>query len=123
MLCMMLSIFSARAELGGLTAVLIGLAAMLMNMTVGAWAVNVIDISPNQASTGLVYGVYNGALNIMGAVNSLILAWIATRFGFPAAFASAILFMLIFMISILFIVDRPSYTKLIARAELARGAA
>ena len=123
MLCMILSIFSARAELGGLTAVLIGLAALLMNMTVGAWAVNVIDISPNQASTGLVYGVYNGALNIMGAVNSLILAWIATRFGFPAAFGSAILFMLIFLISILFVVDRPSYTKLIARAELSRSAA
>jgi ACS family D-galactonate transporter-like MFS transporter len=94
-----------------------------MNMTVGAWAVNVIDISPNQASTGLVYGVYNGALNIMGAVNSLILAWIATRFGFPAAFGSAILFMLIFLISILFVVDRPSYTKLIARAELSRSGA
>src|SRR4029077_16090025 len=76
MLCMIASIFSARAELGGFTAVLIGFAALLMNMTVGAWAVNVIDISPNQASTGFVYGVYNGALNIMGAVNSLILAWI-----------------------------------------------
>jgi MFS family permease len=123
MLCMVLSIFSARAGLGGLTAVLIGLAQLMMNLTVGAWAVNIIDISPNQASTGFVYGVYNGALNIMGALNSLILTAIATRFGFPAAFGSAIVFMLIFLISILFIVDRPSYTRLIARAELSRGAA
>jgi len=123
LLCMVLSIFSARAGLGGLTAVLIGLAQLMMNLTVGAWAVNVIDISPNQASTGFVYGVYNGALNIMGALNSLILTAIATRFGFPAAFGSAIVFMLIFLVSILFIVDRPSYTRLIARAELSRGAA
>jgi MFS family permease len=123
LLCMVFSIFSARAGLGGLTAVLIGLAQLMMNLTVGAWAVNIIDISPNQASTGFVYGVYNGALNIMGALNSLILTAIATRFGFPAAFGSAIVFMLIFLVSILFIVDRPSYTRLIARAELSRGAA
>jgi len=122
MLCMVLSIFSARAGLGGLTAVLIGLAELMMNLTVGAWAVNIIDISPNQASTGFVYGVYNGALNIMGAFNSLILTWIATNFGFPAAFGSAIAFMLVFLVSILFIVDRPSYTRLIAQAELARSA-
>ncbi len=122
MLCMVLSLFSARAGLGGLTAVLIGLAQLMMNLTVGAWAVNIIDISPNQASTGLVYGVFNGALNIMGAFNSLILTSIATRFGFPAAFGSAIVFMLVFLVSILFIVDRPSYTRLIAQAELARSA-
>lgn len=117
MVCMALSFFTARAGLGGTTAVLIGLAQLMMNLTVGAWAVNIVDISPNQASTGFVYGIYNGVLNLMGAFNSLILTWLATRFGFPAAFGSAIAFMLIFLVSILVIVDRRSYTRLIARAE------
>lgn len=120
MLCIVLSLFTARSEFAGWTAVLIGLAQLLMNMTVGAWAVNVIDISPNHASTGLVYGIYNGVLNVMGAFNSLILTWLATRFGFPMAFGSAVFFMLVFLASILFVVDRPSYTRLIDRAELAR---
>jgi MFS family permease len=118
MACMAVSIFSARAGLAGATAVAIGLAQLLMNMTVGAWAVNVIDISPNHASTGSVYGIYNGVLNIMGALNSLILAWLATNYGFPAAFGSAIGFMFVFLVSMLFVVDRASYTKLIARARL-----
>lgn len=118
MLCIVFSLFSARAELGALTAVLIGFAQLLMNMTVGAWAVNVVDISPNQASTGLVYGFYNGVLNVMGAFNSLILTWLAARFGFPMAFGSAIVFMIVFLVSILFVVDRASYTRLIRRAEV-----
>ncbi|HVS47124.1 MAG TPA: MFS transporter [Verrucomicrobiae bacterium] len=114
------SLLSARAGLGGFTALLLGLAQLSMNLTVGAWAVNVIDISPNGASTGFVYGIYNGALNIMGAVNSIILTALAVRFGFPAAFGSAIAFMLVFVVGILWVVDRPSYTALLAHAELAR---
>ena len=121
--CILLSLFTAQAEHGELTAVFIGLAQLLMNMTVGAWAVNIIDISPNQSSTGFVYGIYNGVLNVMGALNSLILTALATRYGFPAAFGSAILFAFIFMASILFVVDRASYTALITKAKLAREAA
>ncbi|MDE2517509.1 MAG: MFS transporter [Rhodospirillales bacterium] len=121
-LCVVLSLFSAKAGLAGGTAVLIGLAQLTMNLTVGAWAVNIIDISPNQASTGFVYGIFNGVLNIMGAVNSLILTALATRYGFPAAFGSALIFMAVFLFSILFIVDRPSYGRLIARAERSRAA-
>lgn len=117
MICIVLSLYSARAGLGGPTAVLIGLAQLLMNMTVGAWAVNAVEISPNHASTGFVYGIYNGVLNVMGAFNSLIVVWLASRYGFPAAFGSALAFMLIFLASMLFIVDRPSYTRLIARAR------
>lgn len=120
-LCVIFSLFSARAGLAGLTAVLIGIAQLTMNLTVGAWAVNVIDISPNQASTGFVYGFYNGMLNIMSAFNALILTALAARDGFPAAFGSAVVFMAIFLFSILFIVDRKSYARLIARAELSRG--
>lgn len=115
--CIIVSLFSARAESAWATAILIGAAQLMMNLTVGAWAVNVIDISPNQASTGIVYGFYNGILNVMGALNSLILTWIAARFGFPLAFGSAILFMLVFLIGILFVIDRRSYADLIATAS------
>jgi ACS family D-galactonate transporter-like MFS transporter len=117
MLCIVGSLFTARAELAAFTAILIGVAQLLMNMTVGAWAVNVVDISPNPASTGLVYGFYNGALNVMGAFNSLILTALATRYGFPIAFGSAVIFMLVFLASMLFIVDRKSYTLLLTRTH------
>jgi MFS family permease len=117
--CVIASLATAAAQLVALTAVLIGLAQLLMNVTVGAWAVNVIDISPNHASTGFVYGFYNGVLNVMGAFNSIIITALAARYGFPAAFGSAIVFMLIFLASMLFIVDRSSYTRLIARTGIA----
>jgi len=119
-LCILLSLASARAGLVEATALLIGVAQLLMNMTVGAWAVTVVDISPNQSSTGLVYSVYNGVLNIMGAVNSLILTALATWYGFPVAFGSALAFMLVFLCGMLFVVDRPSYTRLIARSDSVR---
>jgi MFS family permease len=117
-LCIIASVFTAQGGYAEITALLIGVAQLLMNMTVGAWAVNVIDISPNQASTGIVYGFYNGVLNVMGALNSLILTWIAGNFGFPLAFGSAIVFMLIFLVAILFVVDRRSYTRLIEAAAI-----
>ncbi|MGH7736645.1 MAG: MFS transporter [Candidatus Tyrphobacter sp.] len=112
--CMAASLHSARAGDAVTTAVLLGVAQLLMNLTVGAWAVNVIDISPNEASTGLVYGIYNGVLNLMGAFNSLILTAIAAHRGFPLAFGSAIVFMLVFIASMLFVIDRPSYNRLVA---------
>ena len=118
--CMAASLAAAHAGLGVVTAVVIGLAQLLMNVTVGAWAVNVIEIAPNQASTGLVYGIYNGVLNVMGALNALILTWIASRWGFPAAFGSAIVFMLIFMGAMIVVADRPSYERLRARALASR---
>ncbi len=115
--CVVGSLFSARSDFVAETAVLLGFAQLLMNVTVGAWAVNVIDISPNHASTGFVYGIYNGALNVMGAFNALILTWLATRYGFPAAFGSAVFFMLVFLVAMLFVVDRRSYTRLLKHAE------
>jgi len=118
--CVVLSLLAGRAGLGGPTAILLGLAQLLMNVTVGAWAVHVIDISPNQASTGFVYGIYNGVLNIMGAFNGLILTAVATAYGFPVAFGSAIFFALVFIISVLFVVDRRSHGALVARADAAR---
>lgn len=121
--CVLFSLVTAKAGSPAMTAVLLGLAQLLMNMTVGAWAVTVIDISPNQASTGIVYSIYNGVLNVMGAFNSLILTALATHYGFPIAFGSAIVFMLIFLSGILLVVDRPSYTRLVARGLEARAAA
>lgn len=121
-ICIIISIFTAKAGMAELTAVLIGIAQLCLTLTVGAWAVNIIDISPNQASTGFVYGIFNGVLNIMGALNSLILTGIAARFGFPVAFGSALVFMAVFMISILFVVDQSSYRRLVARANLSRNA-
>ncbi len=121
--CVLLSLVTARAEFAEVTALLIGVAQLLMNMTVGAWAVTVVEISPNQASTALVYSVYNGVLNIMGAFNSLILTALATAYGFPLAFGSALFFMLIFLSGMLLVVDRKSYTRLIGHAEAARAAA
>lgn len=121
MLCVVFSLLTARAQMAGSTAVLMGFAQLLMNMTVGAWAVNVVDISPNHASTGFVYGVYNGVLNVMGAFNSLIVTALATRFGFPAAFGSALIFMALFLIGMLFVVDRGSYTRLLERAQSSTG--
>jgi MFS family permease len=119
-ICVVLSLLSADRGAGPVTAILIGLVQLLMNMTVGAWAVNVIDISPNQASTGFVYGIFNGVLNVMGALNSLILTALATAFGFPLAFGSALAFMAIFLIAALFVIDRDSYTQLIEHARVAR---
>ena len=118
--CMAASLLTARAGFAEATALSIGFAQLFMNMTVGAWAVTIIDIAPNQASTGFVYGIYNGVLNVMGAFNALIITRIATQFGFPLAFASAIIFMVIFIGSMLFVVDRPSYTRLTHKAAVAR---
>ncbi len=121
--CMAVSLLTAREGFGEITALSIGLAQLFMNMTVGAWAVTIIDIAPNQASTGFVYGVYNGVLNVMGAFNSLIITRIAVEFGFPIAFASAIVFMLVFICGMLFVVDRPSYVRLTDAAAMARASA
>jgi ACS family D-galactonate transporter-like MFS transporter len=79
------SVFTARAGFAEITALIIVVAWLFMAITVGAWAVNVIDISPNQASTGIIYRFYNGILNVMGALNSLILTWIAGNIGFSLA--------------------------------------
>jgi MFS family permease len=119
-LCVVAPLLSARAGAGQTTAVLLGIVQLAMNTTVGAWAVAIIDISPNQASTGIVYGVFNGMLNIMGAFNSLILTSLAATYGFPLTFGSALFFMAVFLVRILFIVDRRSYTSLVEHARRTR---
>jgi MFS family permease len=118
--CLLASVFSARAQIPWATAVLIGMSQLLCTMTAGAWAVNVIDLSPGRGSTGILYGFYNGSLNVMGAANALVIAWLATRFGFPVAFGSAIFFMVCFILGMVWVIDRPGYERLLHTAEAAR---
>jgi MFS family permease len=118
--CVLGSVLTAQAHSAWGTALLIGLAQLLSTVTVGAWAVSVIDLSPGRASTGILFGFYNGMLNLMGAVNGLAITWLAAHLGFPTAFASAVLFMLIFMAGMVVIVDRPGYERLIGVARRAR---
>jgi hypothetical protein len=85
--------------------VLIGLSLMVMNASVGAWAVNAVDIAPTPRSSAFVYGVYNGVLNLMGAYSSILVTMLAHSFGFIAAFSSAVVFMVIFLIGLIFVID------------------
>jgi ACS family D-galactonate transporter-like MFS transporter len=87
------------------TVVLIGLSLMVMNASVGAWAVNAVDIAPTPRSSAFVYGVYNGVLNLMGAYSSILVTMLAHSFGFIAAFSSAVVFMVIFLIGLIFVID------------------
>ncbi len=114
-----LSLATASSHSATGTALLIGLAQFCMNLTVGSWAVNAIDISPGAGTSGLVYGIYNGLLNVMGAFNALILTWLATRYGFPVAFSSAIFFMVLFLVGLFFVVERKSYERLVAAGRSA----
>ncbi|MDA8205362.1 MAG: hypothetical protein M0Z36_04785, partial [Thermaerobacter sp.] len=102
---MLIAVETSKAHAVIPTVVLIGLSLMAMNSTVGSWAVNAIDLAPNPRSTAFVYGIYNGVLNLMGAANSIILTRIAGSSGFIAAFSSAILFMVVFLVGLIFVID------------------
>jgi ACS family D-galactonate transporter-like MFS transporter len=115
--CLLASLWTAGLHVAWATALLIGLSQMLCTMTAGAWAVNVIDLSPSPASTGLLYGFYNGTLNLMGAADSVVITWLASRYGFPVAFGSAVFFMVAFILGVVVVMDRPGYTRLLRTAE------
>jgi hypothetical protein len=83
-----------------------GLGLMVMNASVGAWAVNAVDLAPTPRSTAFVYGTYNGILNLMGAYNSLLVTRIAQHYGFIAAFSSAVVAMAVFLVGLLLVIDR-----------------
>ena len=119
-LCLLGSVATAHAQVEWMTAALIGVSQMLCTMTAGAWAVNVIDLSPGRGSTGILYGFYNGCLNLMGALNALAITFLAGRFGFPAAFGSAVLFIILFVMGMVLVIDRPGYERLLRTAAEAR---
>jgi ACS family D-galactonate transporter-like MFS transporter len=106
MIVMMLAALqTSRLGLVVPTVVLIGLSLMVMNASVGAWGVNAVDLAPTPKSSALVYGVYNGVLNLMGAFSSILVTMLAHSFGFIAAFSSAVVFMVIFLIGLIFVID------------------
>jgi ACS family D-galactonate transporter-like MFS transporter len=118
--CLLGSVWTAHLHSAWATATLIGLAQLLCTMTAGAWAVSVIDLSPSAGSTGILYGFYNGSLNLMGAANSLGITWIAAHFGFPIAFGSTVVFMALFMAGMVWVVDCPGYERLLRAAAAGR---
>lgn len=98
------------------TVLLLAAAAGLMNITVGSWAVNAFTISPPEISA-TVYGIYNGILNIMGAFNSIIIAWLAIHFGFTAAVSSMVFFMAMFIAAYLVFIREKTFNDAIAKGR------
>ncbi len=98
------------------TVLLLAAGAGLMNITVGSWAVNAFTISPPETSA-TVYGVYNGILNIMGAFNSIIIAWIATNIGFTAAISSMVFFMAMFIAAYVIFIRQKTFDSAIAKGK------
>ncbi len=107
MIVMMLcALETSRLNLVAPSALLIGLSLLVMNASVGAWGVNAVDLAPTPKSSAFVYGIYNGVLNLMGAFNSILLTVIAKKFGFIWAFASALIFMVIFLFGLVVVIDK-----------------
>ena len=102
---MLIALETSKLKLVMPTAVLIGLSLLVMNASVGAWSINAIDLAPTPKSSAFVYGVYNGVLNLMGAFSSIIVTWIAKGHGFIWAFSSAIIFMAVFLVGLIFVID------------------
>ena len=91
-----LSYFTGTAHLLIPTVLLLAAGAGMMNLTVGSWAVNAIDLSPT-GTTGTMYGFYNGMLNLVGAFNSIIEGVLFIDYGAVVGFTSSIIFMAIFI--------------------------
>ncbi len=91
-----LSYFTGTAHELLPTAILLAIGAGLMNVTVGSWAVNAVDLAPSGTSA-TVYGVYNGALNLMGAFNAIILGYLFIHTTPVVGFASSVFFMVLFL--------------------------
>jgi len=107
MIVMMLcALETSKLDLVAPSALLIGLSLLVMNVSVGAWAVNAVDLAPTPKSTAFVYGIYNGVLNLMGAYSSILVTAIAQRFGFIWAFSSALIFMAVFLFGLVVVIDR-----------------
>ncbi|KJE50101.1 MFS transporter permease [Acidiplasma aeolicum] len=91
-----LSYFTGTAHLLVPTVLLLAAGAGMMNLTVGSWAVNAIDLSPS-GTAGTVYGFYNGMLNLVGAFNSIIEGVLFIKYGAVVGFTSSIIFMAVFI--------------------------
>jgi len=107
MIVMMLcALETSRLDLVAPSALLIGLSLLVMNASVGAWGVNAVDLAPTPRSAAFVYGIYNGVLNLMAAFSSILVTVIANKFGFIWAFSSALIFMVIFLVGLVVVIDK-----------------
>lgn len=107
-----LSYITGRARELVPTALLLAAGAGLMNLTVGSWAVNAVDLAPAGASA-TVYGFYNGVLNVMGAFNSIIEGVLFIRYGALVGFVSSVFFMLLFLTGYLIFIRKSTWNKAI----------
>lgn len=103
-----LSYFTGTAHQLLPTAILLAIGAGLMNVTVGSWAVNAVDLAPSGTSA-TVYGVYNGALNLMGAFNAIILGYLFIHTTPVVGFVSSIFFMALFLGGYLFLIRKKTW--------------
>lgn len=103
---MILALETSRLNLVAPSALLIGLSLLVMNASVGAWAVNAVDLAPTPKSSAFIYGIYNGVLNLMGAYSSILVTAIANKFGFIWAFSSAVAFMAVFLLGLVVVIDK-----------------
>lgn len=108
-----LSYFTGTAKMLVPTALLLALGAGVMNLTVGSWAVNAIDLAP-EGTSATVYGIYNGALNVMGAFNGLIEPALFIKVGPVGGFASSVFFMALFLGGYLVLIRKNSWDKAMA---------
>jgi len=103
---MLFALETSRLNLIVPSALLIGLSLLVMNASVGSWGVNAVDLAPTPESSAFIYGIYNGVLNLMGAYSSILVTDIANKFGFIWAFASALIFMAIFLFGLVVVIDK-----------------
>ncbi|HVT27781.1 MAG TPA: MFS transporter [Lacipirellulaceae bacterium] len=103
---MLIALETSKRNLVAPTAALIAVALFSMNVTVGAWTINAVDLAPTPTSSAFVYGICNGILNLMGTFSNIIVTWIAKYHGFIWAFSSAVVFMAVFLIGLIVVIDR-----------------
>ncbi|BAB59319.1 metabolite transporter [Thermoplasma volcanium GSS1] len=117
-----LSYFTGKAHNLVGTAIFLGVGSGLMNLTVGSWAVNAVDLAP-AGTSATVYGIYNGSLNFIGAFNAIIEGILFIRYGPVLAFTSSILFMLMFLGGYLGLIRKNTWERAMKyKEELSREA-
>ncbi|MEM3247095.1 MAG: MFS transporter [Candidatus Micrarchaeaceae archaeon] len=116
LLAFIFSYYTGTAHLLVPTILLLALASGVMNLTVGSWAVNAVDLAPSGTSA-TVYGVCNGALNVVGAFNSLIVAAIFVHLSPQIGIVSAAIPMIVFIIGYLVLIRKSTWAGAIKYGE------
>ena len=108
-----LSYFTGTARLLVPTVGLLAAAAAVMNLSVGSWAVNAIDIAP-MGTSAITYGVYNGFLNLVGSFTSLIQGYLFTHYPAPLAFSTMMIPIALFLAGYLALIRHDSWERAIS---------